>query len=167
MHLAMSGLFRAKWSNLIHDEWIRNVLKNRPDLSPDQLARTRLLMDAHARDCVVEGFEHLIESIPLPDPNDRHVVAAAIAGKASKIVTFNMSDFPTRATTPFGIKAVSPDNFICELLDLSESAVCTAVRNLRQSLRNPPKTASEVLERLEAQRLPKSVARLQTLVEDL
>ena len=75
MHLALTDLFRTKWSAAIHEEWIRNVLKARPDLKREQLERTRSLMDAHVRDCLVEGYEPLVESIELPDPNDRHVLA--------------------------------------------------------------------------------------------
>ena len=83
MHLALSDLYRARWSDLIHDEWTRNVLANRNDLNSDQLNRTRQLMNANVRDSLVTGFEYLIPSIKLPDPDDRHVVAAAIHSGAS------------------------------------------------------------------------------------
>ena len=83
MRLALTDLFRARWSDMIHDEWIRNVLAQRPDLKPEDLERTRSLMNAHVRDCLVAGFEHLIPSVKLPDADDRHVVAAAIHGGAS------------------------------------------------------------------------------------
>lgn len=63
---------------MIHDEWIRNVHANRPDLSLERLERTRAQMNHAVRDCVVTGFEYMIPSINLPDPDDRHVVAAAI-----------------------------------------------------------------------------------------
>lgn len=63
MHLAMTNLFRARWSEMIHDEWTHSVLEDRPDLQPSQLARTRQLMDAHVLDSVVTGFESLIPSL--------------------------------------------------------------------------------------------------------
>ena len=63
MQLAMSDLYRAHWTNDIHEEWIRNVLENRQDLSIDQLTRTRELMDTSVRDCLVEGYENLIPSL--------------------------------------------------------------------------------------------------------
>lgn len=78
MRLALTDRFRARWSNTIHDEWIRNLLKQRPEISPATLEKTRQLMNANVRDSLVEGFEHLIPAIQLPDPDDRHVVAAAI-----------------------------------------------------------------------------------------
>ena len=57
MHLSMLDLFRAKWTLMIHDEWMSSLLRDRPDLSKEQLQRTRDLMDAHVRDCLVTGFE--------------------------------------------------------------------------------------------------------------
>jgi hypothetical protein len=77
MRLAVTGLFAAKWTNQIHDEWIRNLIKNRPELEP-QLARTRELMNQAVPDSLVTGYETLIEGLSLPDPDDRHVLAAAI-----------------------------------------------------------------------------------------
>ena len=78
MHLAMTDLFRARWTDQIHDEWISNLSINRPDLKRRQLERTRRLMNAHVLDCLVTGYEGLIDKLKLPDPNDRHVLAAAI-----------------------------------------------------------------------------------------
>lgn len=78
MHLALTDLFRAKWSRQIHDEWMRNLLSKRSDLTWEKLERVRELMDLHTRDAVVEGFEPLIDGLSLPDPGDRHVLACAI-----------------------------------------------------------------------------------------
>ena len=50
MYLALTGLFRAKWSNAVHEEWISNLLRNRPDLTRQKLERTRQLMDKAALD---------------------------------------------------------------------------------------------------------------------
>jgi hypothetical protein len=105
MWLARSGLFRARWTDAIHDEWIRNLLNDRSDLTAAQLERTRELMNAAVRDCLVTGYGHLIETLTLPDPDDRHVLAAAIQGGASVIVTFNLTDFPAETLQPYGIEA--------------------------------------------------------------
>ena len=93
MRLALTDLYRARWTDMIHDEWTRSVLKQRPDLKATELARTRSLMDAHVRDSLVTGFEHLIPCVKLPDIDDRHVVAAAIHVGANLIVIFNLKDF--------------------------------------------------------------------------
>src|ERR1700704_4516131 len=78
IRLAQAGLVRARWTEAIHDEWIRNVLKDKPHVSAEGLARTRGLMNEAVRDCLVTGHEHLIASLSLPDPDDCHVLAAAI-----------------------------------------------------------------------------------------
>lgn len=160
MYLALSQEFRARWSDMIHDEWIRNLLKNRPDLSEEQLARTRRLMDEHVPGAVVTGFEGLIDGIDLPDENDRHVVAAAIQTRAEAIITFNLKDFPEQELSRFGITALHPDDFIADLIDLNVGAVIEAARQQRQSLKNPPFTAEEYLDILLKQKLPKTVSRL-------
>ena len=78
MEIAAMGLFRAKWTNKIHDEWIRNLLANRNDLSPAKLERTKRLMNEAIPDCLVADYENLIAGLDLPDEDDRHILAAAI-----------------------------------------------------------------------------------------
>jgi predicted nucleic acid-binding protein len=149
LRLALTNLFRAKWSDTIHEEWMRNVLEDRPDLTREQLERTRQLMDAHVRDCLITDFEKLIPTLFLPDPDDRHVLAAAIRGRADVIVTYNVKDFPAAILSRFDIEAQHPDEFVMQLIDLDVDAVCAAVRRQRQNLRRPPMSAEELLERLE------------------
>lgn len=160
MRLALTDLFRARWTEDIHDEWTRNVLANRPDLKPEQLARTRELMNASVRDAVVENYRELIQSLSLPDPDDRHVLAAALRAGASVIVTFNLGDFPAAQTKLHGVEAQHPDEFVRNLLDLEPARVCAAVEDQRRSLRNPPKTVDEFLDILLRQSLPQTVATL-------
>jgi predicted nucleic acid-binding protein len=129
MRLAMTQVFRARWTDTIHEEWIRSVLRQRPELAV-QLARTRQLMNAHVMDCLVTGYEQLIDTIYLPDPNDRHVLAAAITGGADVLVTMNLKDFPASRLAPFGIEAQHPDVFICNLLRQHETAIVAATAPL-------------------------------------
>ena len=157
-HLALADLYRARWSDMIHDEWTRNVLASRPDLTAEQLSRTRQLMNAHVRDSLVTGHDYLIPSIQLPDPDDRHVVAAAVHSGASLIVTFNLKDFPPEVLKPYNLAAQHPDDFIVDLLDLYPASVLEAAASHRRSLKNPPKTADEYLDTLRAQGLTQSVA---------
>ncbi|MEM9218329.1 MAG: PIN domain-containing protein [Cyanobacteria bacterium P01_F01_bin.150] len=160
MHLAITDLFRAKWTDEIHDEWIRNLLKNRPDLTQERLQRTRNLMNSHVRDCLVSGYQDLMPSLHLPDEDDRHVLAAAICAGADVIVTFNLSDFPTQILQQYGIEAQHPDDFITHLIDLAPSAVCNAVKNQRMTLKNPPRSVEELLAAYERQGLAQTVAEL-------
>jgi predicted nucleic acid-binding protein len=158
MHLAMTGLFRARWSDGVHEEWITALLRNRPDLSREKLERTRMLMDKHATDALVTGYEDLIEGLQLPDPDDRHVLAAAIRGHADVIVTVNVRDFPADILTPFEIEAQHPDEFILHLLGLAPGVVVQAARRHRESLKNPAKTVEEYLLTLETQGLTQTVS---------
>lgn len=160
MHLALTDLFRAKWTDAIHDEWIHSVLRDRSDLKSEQLERTRDLMNAHVRDCLVTGYEDLIPSLTLPDPDDRHVLAAAIRARADAILTFNLTDFPEETLSQYGIEAIHPDDFVTYQLDLSANLVCAAVKRQRQSLKNPPKSVDEFLAVLERQGLPQTVSAL-------
>jgi predicted nucleic acid-binding protein len=93
MHLALTGLFRAKWSADVHEEWISALLEKRPDLTRVELERTRALMDLHAVDALVTGYQDLTPGLALPDPKDRHVLAAAIRGQADVIVTITSAIF--------------------------------------------------------------------------
>lgn len=164
MHLAMSDLYRAKWTQQIHAEWMRNVLANRPDLKPEQLERTRELMDSKVRDSLVEGYEYLIHGLTLPDEDDRHVLAAAIRSRSSVIVTFNLRDFPVEALDEYEVEAQHPDEFIAHLIDLNPAQVLAAVARHRASLKNPPKMQEAYLDTLLQQGLPETVAQLRQWV---
>jgi predicted nucleic acid-binding protein len=163
MELALTDLFRARWSDAIHQEWIRNVLKNRPDLAESQLLRTKAFMDANVRDALVTGFESLIPSLELPDESDRHVLAAAIRCGADVIVTFNLKDFPSEYLSSFGVEAQHPDEFMLYLVDLYPIQFCRAVEKVRQRLRNPPIDCERYLLNLLKQELPQTVSFMKEL----
>lgn len=146
MWLGLSGRFRARWSAQIHDEWKRNLLANRPDLTQAQLDRTSALMELAIPDGLVTDHEVLIAGLILPDPDDRHVLAAAIRCNASVIVTFNERDFPREMLSPFGIEAQHPDLFIENLFDLDPAAVVAAAQRQRAQLKNPPMDADHYID---------------------
>ena len=150
IEIARAGLFRARWTTRIHAEWINAVARERPDLDRARLERVAQLMDAAVLDCLVSGFESLEAGLTLlPDPDDRHVLAAAIHCGAQGIVTFNLRDFPDAVLRPYGVRAVHPDEFIEHLLDLNPEAVCEAVRRIRRRLTSPPLSVDELLENYE------------------
>ncbi|MDX2271001.1 MAG: PIN domain-containing protein [Cyanobacteriota bacterium] len=167
MQLALTDLFRAKWTNQIHEEWIRNVLKDRPDLTLEQLTRTKDLMNSHVRDCLITGYESLIPALQLPDPEDRHVLAAAIQGGVDVIVTFNLKDFPQQALAPYDIEVQHPDEFIASVIDLKPFKIAQVVETVRKRLCNPPVTVEEHLEILLRQGLPISVSMLRQICYEI
>jgi len=163
--VAMTEQFRAKWTDEIQREWVRNLLANRDDLTEEQLQRTVDLMNQAIPDCLVENYEELIDSIELPDPDDRHVLAVAIMCQADVIVTNNLKDFPQAVMDKYRIDAQSPDVFLSHLFDLSPTAFCKAVREMRQRLRDPEHTAEELLNTLYNQGLPMTVNKLKDVME--
>ncbi|WP_175049931.1 PIN domain-containing protein [Paraburkholderia sediminicola] len=158
MRLALTDLYRARWTPAIHDEWTRNLIANRPDLDPVKIYRVRDLMDAHVRDALVDNYEHLMPAIDLPDPDDAHVVAAAVHCGAELIVTFNLKDFPVDALSTFNVAAQHPDDFIADLFDLNQAKVLEAMAEHRKSLKNPPKSVEEYLDTLAGLGLTQTVS---------
>lgn len=155
MRLALTDLFRARWSNDIHREWMEAVVRKKPHLQ-GKLEKTRSLMDKHVRDCLVTGYESLISGLKLPDPDDRHVLAAAIRTQAELIITRNHRDFPAHVLEPYGIKTLGPDDFIMDLLDLNRKIVLTTMKGHQEILINPKLTPEEYCQYLNRQALEKT-----------
>jgi hypothetical protein len=151
--LALTGLYRAKWTARIHNEWMRAVLSGMEekhgrefaDRAQPQIEKRRAAMDAAVMDCLVEGYEFLEPTLELPDSNDRHVLAAAIYSKASVIVTYNLKDFPQGICDRHGVDVQHPDDFFRHAASLDIYAVIEAVRNTRLRRQNPAYTAAEML----------------------
>ena len=134
LQLAVDDLFRAKWTADIHREWMDALLRNEAHRDRAALERTRDLLNRATRDCLVTGYDGLISALELPDPNDRHVLAAAIAGRCDAIVTCNLRDFPEPAVMPYGIAVQHPDDFLTNHIDLMPGAFCVDVRKIRSRL---------------------------------
>lgn len=164
LRIANTGIVRARWSERILDECFRNIVAQRPDLATAALERTRYLMGKAVPDCIVTGFEHLEDGLDLPDPDDRHVLAAAIRANAQAIVTFNLRDFPDHILERYDIEPKHPDEFVLDSLDLASGAVVQCITNQVSALRNPPMTMSDVLDTLLRLGLVQSVARLRELL---
>lgn len=163
VRLANTGIVQARWSNAILDECFENILKQRPDLTMTALQRTRQLMTEAVPDCMVDGFEGLVDGLQLPDPDDRHVLAAAIQTGAQSIVTFNLRDFPDAVLEPYNVEARHPDDFVLDLTDLAPGRVTTVVVEQAGALKNPPKSVGDLLDTLRGQGLVRSAAKLREL----
>lgn len=111
LSLGRAGLYHARWTNQIHNEWTRNLRAQRPDITDDKLNRTRDLMNMAIPDCLIENYEVLIDKIHLPDPDDRHVVAAAVFGHADAIVTFKSERFSSRCSQRVQHRGAAPRRF--------------------------------------------------------
>lgn len=117
-------------------------------------------MNEAVLDCIVTGHHDLIPSLTLPDPDDCHVLAAAIHAGADAIVTFNLKDFPKEIAAQYNVEILHPDDFIEFQYDFENAAVIMAAQRCRARLKNPALSVEEYLEVLARQKLPKTVAAL-------
>jgi hypothetical protein len=149
LHLANLDLYKPKWTKEIQEEWINNLLLKREDLKRGNLEKTRDAMDTAFPDSNIINYEEIIGSFALPDPKDRHILAAGIRGSVDVIVTFNLKDFPIHYIKSYDIEVQHPDQFITHLIGLDKVKALAALHNQIQNLKNPPKTKRDVLKSLE------------------
>ena len=149
-------------ANVLYPSFLRDLLIRVAQEGMVQIERTRDLMLAAIRDVLVLGYEPLIEALDLPDPADRHVLAAAILARAQTIVTFNLKDFPADRLAPWQVEAQHPDEFVLTLIDAEKTTVLRAVQHMADSTKNPPMTVDEVLSRLHRCGLVESVDALRS-----
>jgi predicted nucleic acid-binding protein len=160
LELAEARLYRPIWSADIHEEWTRNLRAKRPDLEVERIKRRREAMDTALPDACVTGYCRLIDGLDLPDPDDRHVLAAAIRAKAQVIVTFNEKDFPPEALAEFDVTAQHPDTFLRHFIDLDPNRVRDRLTDMVQRLERPSMTVDAYIDMLERQSLPDTAAAL-------
>jgi predicted nucleic acid-binding protein len=163
LSLADADLYSAKWSVHIRDEWTRSLLRNKPGMEAQISAAARAMEEA-IPDCLVSGYEHLIEGLQLPDPEDRHVLAAAIAGHADAIVTWNEKDFPREILDPFGIEIQTPDEFVLNQLMLEKVTALAALKRMRERLARPQYDAQALVALMEKRGLAQTAAHLLDVV---
>jgi predicted nucleic acid-binding protein len=164
--LGEAGLYHPRWTREIHEEWIRNVIKNRGlsgTVTREKLEARRDAMIEAIEDSLVEGYEELIPTITMPDADDRHVLAAAIKSEATLILTINLKDFPQQTLATWNLTAKHPDDFTSELLQTDQEAAVAVVREMRARRKRPPISAEDFLAQLERQELKKFVAKLRDI----
>ena len=161
--LAVTEAFDARWTEAIQDEWTRSLLRDQPGLDAKRITRTRQLMDVHIPDALVTGHDPLIAGLTLPDPKDRHVLAAAIHCGATIIVTKNLKDFPAATLATYGITPMHPDVFVRSLLDTNPHPAIDGARSHRADLVNPPRSPAEYIAALEVQGMTATAAALRLI----
>lgn len=148
LRVAEQGLYRPLWSTRILDETVAAIEEVHPDPPPGAARRRADLMDRAFPDASVSGWEGLLPALGLPDPDDVHVLAAAIVGRADIIVTLNLKDFPQTLLEPYEIEVIGPDEFLLDQLDLAPDLVLEAVRRQTEDSRRPPVDLNALLEHL-------------------
>jgi predicted nucleic acid-binding protein len=150
---AVDRVIEARWTDAIHDEWMRNLAANAPAIPIARLENARRLMNEAVPTATVRGHEDHMASVNLPDPDDRHVVAAGIAGGASTIVTWNVRHFPLKELKKFGLRRETPDAFLADLYDQVPDLMIGSLANARRNLTKTRVSASDFIAILNGQRL--------------
>ena len=166
LQLAFDGLFQPRWSVEIQNEWVRNVLLNRPDIAPEKLARTTSLMNRAFPTANVSGYESIIPKVT-NHPKDAHVLAAAIHVEADCIVTFNLKDFVTESTEVIYKKAIHPDDFATQLMNENRMDFLSSIGHVMGRLARPTPTLQEYLGLLTKCGLPKTANAAYTALTNL
>lgn len=163
---AQLGLFRARITDDIMDEWTRHLIANKPDLETSVRNQVEAIKDAF-EECFVVGYEPLIDGLALPDLDDRHVLAAAIKCSAQVIVTENHKDFPADVLDEHDLITLSADDMLANTFDLFPIECALALRTVRKRYGNPPFTPSEFLLDLTKCGMPKLAAMARASIDYL
>ena len=161
-----AGLFRARWTERILDEWTLNLLEQKPHLERSVRSQRQAIRE-HFAEALVTGYEPLIGTLDLPDADDRHVLAAAIRCDAQFVVTDNLADFPAVILAKFDIEAIDADEFLFRTFDLYPSEALGVLRTLREAYTNPPFTPSEFVRDLTAKGLPRLAGQIRERQDEL
>ena len=164
LYLAQQKLYEPRWSDQINDEWIRSIIKNRPDLTAGSFDRMRSMMNETFPRANVTGYEQLSIGLKLPDKDDLHVLAAAIKSNASLIVTFNIKDFPSKELARHGIEAIHPDKYLTSLIKASPIKSTQAFISQVDNLKNPPILVDELLDKFRKTNLHNTATLLENLL---
>jgi predicted nucleic acid-binding protein len=166
LSLATAGFYAAKWTTRIEGEWIRAIERQRPELEGKLgIRRDSMRLAVPDWEVTQSAWEPLISHLELPDADDRHVLAAAIAGHADCIVTSNLKDFPATVVDAYGIEVVDPDTFVVNQWDLDPIRAISAFKRMRARRRKPESSPQDFAYAVEVGGLPATAARLREAAE--
>lgn len=163
LNLAEAGCYRVLWTEEILTETSRNIVEDTPGLTAEHLDKTFAAMRRAFPEAMVEGYEHLVDSMT-NHPKDRHVLAAAVAAEADVIVTLNTRHFPRVACDPHGITVQNPDAFLCDTVTAWPELAATVLEAQAGRKQRPAMSTGEMLDRL-ALHVPQFVAMVKPLVQ--
>jgi predicted nucleic acid-binding protein len=145
---AEHDLFRPAWSLQILEEMARSLKARRPDLDPARIDRTVEQMRRHFPEAVVAGYEDLVPAMRNHE-GDRHVLAAAVRAGAAVLLTWNSTHFPRLACEPYGVRVLTPDEFLCDLWGTETAILARVLREQAGHLLNPQRTPIQVVQTLQ------------------
>lgn len=159
---ASFDLYTPKWSDDVFREWKEVMV--RKGISKDIIKKRIENVNKAFPDAKVTNYQSLIDSIDLPDKDDRHILAAAIKVNANVIVTNNVKHFPKKSLDKYNISAASADDFLTDIIDLNHETALQAFRNLVANRRNPPQNEYQVLDILRIRGLTQTADYIHTLL---
>ena len=154
--VAAKGLYQPFWSDRILREWVLATQKLGPGAMTQAEAEAVLLKSAFPR-AMVRAQPDIEARVLLPDGNDRHVLAVAIAAHADCIVTFNARDFPRHILAEDGIDRRDPDSLLWELWSHHAEAVTAVVMAVHATAERMAGQALPLKALLKRAQLPKLV----------
>jgi predicted nucleic acid-binding protein len=166
LSFADAGLYRPLWTDRINEEWSSHLIEKLPEKEA-QIKATVRVMNGAFPEALVRQYEDLIEMLQLPDLDDRHVLAAAIHGGASVIVTENLKDFPSVILEQYGLDALTADEFVLNVLERDPVDAMKALRRMRLRYANPPYDPEQLLQAIQRCGLARTVVYLAPQVESL
>ena len=156
---AAAGLYQPVWSERILREWVLATAKLGPEAPGIAAAEAAALQAAFPR--ALERAHPEIEArLLLPDPNDLHVLATAIAAGAEAIVTFNAQDFPGHVLAAEGLARRDPDGFLWELQSRDPDTMAGIIETVRakaEAISGRPVALKALLKRARLYRLGKAL----------
>lgn len=159
LSLAYEGFFRPRWTTRILDEAERGIMRITKG-EADSRAQ-RLQIENAFEQSMIKNYLEYERGLDLKDPDDNHVLAAAIAVSAPLIITDNLKDFESSKLAKYSVEAVSSDNFIADILDLYQVAALFTIEEMRKEMEKPPMNRSELIALMRKHMLPKTA----TLIE--
>lgn len=169
LRLAEADLYRPLWSDTILDEMVMAIETIHPDLGDGRARHRADVMREQVEGACVSGRQGLLSGLELPDPDDRHVLAAALQGRADIIVTANLRDFPESVLRELKLGVQSPDDFLLNQLDLDPDRTIQVLREQAAAARRPSRTVNELLTllgRCGVSRFPEAAARQLWRIDD-
>ena len=159
VQLGVDAVIAPRWTARIHADWIGNLVAA-GKVPEERLLLTLDLMNSALPAAEVHGWEARMDGLTLPDPDDRHVLAAALAAGAGTILTVNLRDFPTLALAPHAVAAVHPDDFLCGLHNADPDLLRASTEAAQANLSRSTPSVAAYLEALDRQGLPQFTRRL-------
>lgn len=152
LRMADAGAFRPLWSQKVIDEAMIALMRIHNEVDSSRFQNRFQSMNNAFDDALVTGWEPLVaglQDLDLPDPDDAHVIAGALRGRADIIVTENIKHFPESVLDSLGLTAVRTDEFLMDQFDLAPSSAYAVVEGQARAMARPPAEIEQLIDRLE------------------